>query len=216
MHDDLALWRCVRQETPWPESTEPPPRGAEIRDGVTDFIATVVRDRDPERASRLGTALNRSRTDAARGAPLSFALMEAWQRDVLALPTVPFRDGPAFAKGGRERYALNTDTRTAFDTCLVEATQPGIALSARAVRAYLDVVFFHPFPDGNGRAAMLALDFVLTRDQVRIDAVGPLFQLPRQAGDADGALAFVRLLTALLTAPYRRRPRAPTRHAISD
>ncbi|WP_331771081.1 hypothetical protein OG948_46495 (plasmid) [Embleya sp. NBC_00888] len=207
MRDDLAVWRRVRQDVPWPESDIPPADAAELRDGVAEFVATVVRDRDAERAGRLAAALRRSRADAARGVPLSFALMETWQRDVLALPTVPFRDGPAFAKGGRERYGLDAGTRGAFDACLAEATRPGASPAARAVRSYLDVAFFPPFHDGNGRAAMLTLDFVLARERIRIDAVGPLFLIPHQAGDAGGAAAFVRLLDALLTAPGRRRLR---------
>ncbi|WSD11282.1 Fic family protein [Streptomyces hirsutus] len=47
-------------------------------------------------------------------------------------------------------------------------------LPSRAARTYLDILFFHPFEDGNARAAMSALAFVLAREGVLLDQVHPL------------------------------------------
>jgi hypothetical protein len=45
------------------------------------------------------------------------------------------------------------------------------------------VCFFHPFDDGNARAARLALDHVITRAGLALHAVEPLFVVARAAGD---------------------------------
>ncbi|MEU2747587.1 Fic family protein [Streptomyces collinus] len=46
-----------------------------------------------------------------------------------------------------------------------------LPLTARAARAYLDVCFFHPFDDGNARAAFLTLVYVLAREGITLDGV---------------------------------------------
>ncbi|MFF0305236.1 Fic family protein [Streptomyces sp. NPDC004562] len=48
---------------------------------------------------------------------------------------------------------------------------PALPRTARAARAYLDVCCFHPFDDGNARAALLTLPFVLAREGVTLDSV---------------------------------------------
>lgn len=129
--------------------------------------------------------------------------MANWQRTVLHRVSADFRTVPAFAKGGRERYGLAPDTRERFERCLSESAQPDLALPSRAARAYLDVLFFHPFDDGNARAAMLALAFVLAREAVPLDQVHPL-QATRWADDAEGAADMAVLLRILITAAERR------------
>lgn len=110
---------------------------------------------------------------------------------------------PAFAKGGRERYGLAPDTRARFERCLSESTQPDLPLPARAARTYLDILFFHPFQDGNARAALLALAFVLAREGVPLDQVHPL-HTTRWADDTEGATDLAVLLAILITATERR------------
>ncbi|MGW1504415.1 Fic family protein [Streptomyces mirabilis] len=117
---------------------------------------------------------------------------------------VAFRTMPAFAKGGRERYGLAPDTHARFVHCLAESASPDLPLPSRAARSYLDVLFFHPFEDGNARAAMLALAFALGREGVSLDQVHPL-QAIRWADDAEGAADLAVLLGVLITAAERRR-----------
>ncbi|MGW4224282.1 Fic family protein [Streptomyces bauhiniae] len=136
-----------------------------------------------------------AQADAARGAPLDFALLAGWQREVLG-GEAPFRSGDAYAKGGRERYALTAHTRADFAACLREATTSALPLAARAARAYLDVAFFHPFVDGNARAALLSLVHVLAREGVVLPEVGPL-QVTRYADDAAGAADLATLVGVL-------------------
>ncbi|MGA5566367.1 Fic family protein [Streptomyces platensis] len=167
-------------------------------------MATRV-GRDSEGTVRVLTALDLAFADAEQGRPLTFALMAKWQRTVLGRDLVGFRTMPAFAKGGRERYGLAPDTRARFERCLSESAQPDMPLPSRAARTYLDTLFFHPFEDGNGRAAILALAFVLAREGVLLDQVHPL-QTTRWADDAEGATDLAVLLGILITAAERRLP----------
>ncbi|MET7419399.1 hypothetical protein [Dactylosporangium sp. NPDC005555] len=64
------------------------------------------------------------RADAAGGGPLTFERLEAWQREVLAVATAPFRTTSAWARAGRERYAYRDELPAAFEACLAEATDP--------------------------------------------------------------------------------------------
>ncbi|MFG2557055.1 Fic family protein [Streptomyces sp. NPDC048581] len=130
--------------------------------------------------------------------------MANWQRTVLHRDAVAFRTMPAFAKGGRERYSLAPDTQARFEHCLAESASPDLPLPSRAARTYLEVLFFHPFEDGNARAATLALAFVLGREGVSLDQVHPL-QATRWADDAEGAADLAVLLGILITAAERRR-----------
>lgn len=159
--------------------------------------------RDSEGTARVLTALDLTFADAEQGRPLTFALMTKWQQTVLGHDLVGFRTMPAFAKGGQERYGLASDTQALFERCLSESVQPNLPLPSRAARAYLDVLFFHPFEDGNARAAMLALALVLAREDVLLDQVHPL-QTTRWADDAEGAADLAVLLGILITAAERR------------
>ncbi|MGW2048285.1 Fic family protein [Streptomyces sp. NPDC001858] len=206
-HDDaLADWLRIRTEIAWPRwngelpVAEPPTP----LDGFRDFFTATRGGRDAEGAARVLTALDQALADAEQGVQLTFALMANWQRTVLHRKSaVVFRTMPAFAKGGRERYGLAPETQARFQRCLAESSRRDLPLPSRAARTYLDVLFFHPFEDGNARAAMLALAFVLAREGVYVDQVHPL-QATRWADDAEGAADLAVLLGILITATERR------------
>ncbi|MFJ7154422.1 Fic family protein [Streptomyces sp. NPDC101118] len=193
--DSLSVWLRVRREADWHEAPalQRVPAG---RDGFRSWCEGPVRRRDPLRARRLLAAHALAREDAVRRAPLDFALLAGWQREVLGAPGAPFRTGDAHAKGGRERYALTPRTRADFDACLRETTDPDVPLAARAARAYLDVAFFHPFTDGNARAALLTLVHVLAREGIVLPEVGPL-QTTRYADAPAGAADLAALIGVL-------------------
>lgn len=65
------------------------------------------------------------------------------------------------------------------------------------------MAFFHPFPDGNARLALLTLAYVLELEGVRLDHVGPL-QTTRYADDAAGAADLADLVSVLIRATHRR------------
>ncbi|MET8832813.1 Fic family protein [Micromonospora sp. NPDC004540] len=207
MRDDLATWCRIREQVDWAAAARPvdgPVTG--LRDGIVDFVRGPVAARDPARAVRLLTAVGQARATAL---PLSYELLAGWQATVLGVPEVGFRRGPAYAKGGRERYGLAADTAERFRRCLAQAADAEPPLAARAARAYLDVAFFHPFPDGNGRAAMLALDAVLRRHGVVLDQVAPILLVARRADDPDGARGLAGLIDVLIAATRRRARRTP-------
>ncbi|MGV9316500.1 Fic family protein [Streptomyces sp. NPDC003691] len=203
--DSLSVWLRVRREADWqraPALRRVPPGP----DGFRDWCRGPVRRRDPVRAERLLAAHALAREDAVRRPPLDFTVLAGWQCEVLAAPEAPFRASDAYAKGGRERYGLTSRTQADFDACLRETTDPAVPLAARAARAYLDVAFFHPFTDGNARAALLTLVHVLDREDIVLPEVGPL-QTTRYADDPAGAAGLASLIGVL----NRRRRRSTGR-----
>ncbi|MFF7547135.1 Fic family protein [Streptomyces canus] len=206
--DALAAWCHVRNQIDWAVAVGETPAPVEAAvDGFGIWCEAGNRTLDPARGDRLLTALAQSRADASRQRPLTCALLAEWQRLVLGVPEVAFRQGDAFAKGGRERYALTPHTQRDFEHCLRESADPRVPLASRAARAYLDVAFFHPFPDGNARLAMLTLAYVLELEGVRLDQAGPL-QTTRYADDAAGAADLAALVTVLIRSTHHRATRA--------
>ncbi|MFE4800289.1 Fic family protein [Streptomyces sp. NPDC056708] len=98
-------------------------------------------------------------------------------------------------------------TRQDFEHCLRDSADPEVPLASRAARAYLDVAFFHPFPDGNARLAMLTLAYLLELEGVRLDQVGPL-QTTRYADDAAGGADLAVLVSVLIRSTHHRATRA--------
>ncbi|WP_116245447.1 Fic family protein [Nocardiopsis sp. FIRDI 009] len=206
--DHLRRWLTVREGVDWHavRPVEIPTAGPIVpaRDGAVHDIRTRDHARSPDRAAGLLDALDLARADATAGRVLTFDLLSAWQCRVLGVAHAPFRRGPAYAKGGRERYGIGPDLRDRFDTCLAQNGDTSLPLSSRAARAYLDVCFFHPFDDGNGRSAFLALDFVLARSGIVLDQVAPVRALRRWADDPEGALALADLVSVLTAHTLRR------------
>ncbi|MEV2190967.1 Fic family protein [Streptomyces phaeochromogenes] len=205
MSDDaLAVWCKVREQVDWSSaaSVGPAPVHPAV-DGLAAWFDGPVRLRDPDRAGGLLAAMALSRVAASRGEPLTPALLADWQRLVLGVNEVGLRQSDAFAKSGRERYGLTPHTWQDFAACLHQSADPSVPLAARAARAYLDVAFFHPYPDGNARLALLVLAHVLEREGTRLDEVGPL-QTTRYADDPEGALDLAALVTVLIRATHRR------------
>lgn len=86
--DHLERWLAVRAAVPWQKA---PDSGADTpvtpsRDGAVEDIRAFDGAVDPARAEGLLAALQRMRSDAARGAPLDFELLRGWQRHVLDTP----------------------------------------------------------------------------------------------------------------------------------
>jgi Fic/DOC family protein len=215
--DHLQRWLAVREVVPWQQI---PDRDVDIplipaRDGAVLDIHGFDAAVDAARAEGLLAALSLARADAARRAPLDFELLRRWQQHVLATAAPPeFRTLPAFAKGGRERYGISPESRDRLDACLAQSAVNGgspLPVTARAARAYLDVCFFHPFEDGNARAAFLVLVFVLAREDIVLDGVSLLRRTSFHAGDPKHALALARYVDLHLTETLRTR-RESTAH----
>ncbi|MES5821455.1 Fic family protein [Streptomyces sp. RG80] len=203
--DHLRGWLDLRARIRWHRARTAPAPVTPTRDGAAHDIRAHDHARSPQRAARLLDALALARADAVSAVPLTFGLLGTWQRHVLGgAEAPPFRGDPAYAKSGRERYGTGPDLPARLDACLAEACDPALPLTARAARAYLDVCFFHPFDDGNARSAFLTLTFVLAREGVGLDQVGPVRRIRRRADDPEGALALADLLAVLITAAAGR------------
>jgi len=194
--DGLGAWLAIRDRV----FANPPTTGRTLpvrHDGHRTSIEGAERERDPQRAQRMLSALDACRESARRGETLTFDRLAPWQAIVLGEATVGFRTTDAYAKGGRERYPFAVDTRARFDAALDDANGKSGSAAVRAARVYLDVCFFHPFRDGNGRAARLALDHVLTRAGLALHSAEPLFVVSRAGSDGCGPYSFAHLVDYL-------------------
>ena len=196
--DAQPAWRALRGHA-FGAGPSPGARVEVSGDAHRAFIDHVDRARDPVRAERMLAALAACRASAARGEPLTFDRLAAWQGLVLGLDdgAAPFRSAPAYARAGRVHYELGHRTRGLFEAALAEAgsAEP---VAVRAARAYLDVCFFHPFADGNARSARLAVDHVVTSAGLALHAVEPVFVVARAADDRRGAFCLAWAIELLL------------------
>lgn len=193
--DGLAAWITQRSQVSWRGERVHRP-GLVEQDGHERYIEDVDARRDPMRAHRMRQALVLARTHAFESRPLTVDLLSEWQEAVLG-DRVAFRTTEAFAHGGAERYGISPETCHQFETYLAEANDASVSPISCAARAYLDVCYFHPFPDGNARAARLALDYVLTAHGLALHAAGPVFLVARRALDPHGPHAFIHILDYL-------------------
>lgn len=197
--DHLKAHLAARKQVPWMQA--PAIAAHAGTDGHQAFMERFDAARSTERAERMRAALRHARAEAAAGRALDLALLSELHE--VAVPDALFRHAPAYAKAGRERYGFDGQLRARLEDALADANDTSVPLVARAARAYLDVCFFHPFTDGNGRAARLAFDFLLTREGVVLHDVAPLFRHPLAAGDVATAAGFLTLVTRVAEASAR-------------
>lgn len=185
----MPAWLDLRARVAWDTIASPVLPDRAGRDGIADRAA----GRDAG-GPELRAALDEARQAARAGTPLDVGLLAGWRAIVLGTPVPGFRTGPAQAKRGRERYRWEPGLPELFERRLAEANDAGTPLASRAARAYLDVCFHYPFDDGNGRAALLVLDFLLTRAGVVLDTAGPVLRTSWYAHDPTVAATLARLI----------------------
>ncbi len=147
---------------------------------------------DPARMGRYRRALAEVRALASASARLDLDLMLRVQTIVLEAPAT-VRTTTAFAKGGLEAYAWFDGMEAMLRRKVVADAADGCHALIQACRLYLDIIFFHPFADGNARAARLWFDFLLRRSHVMAPPFEDVVRLEKPAGDPDAAWRFVRL-----------------------
>lgn len=168
-----------------------------LPDAHAEYIEAVDAARGAVRAARISEALALVRGRVRGGERLSWPLLQQAQGVVLGIgEPAPFRSGPAFAKGGRERYGYEPGLELTFAERLSGhgGGDGEVHPVLRAARAYLDVCFFHPFTDGNARAARVALDAILWGARVPVGNLRLVFAMPIPAGHRDAYEAWARLL----------------------
>ena len=115
-------------------------------------------------ADRCGeAALGEVRRIALQDQTFCFDRMCQAQRRVTPELEPRFRPGVAFTSIRPERYAYFDDLESMFRTKITKDAEDACHPVLKAIRLYLDVIFVHPFVDGNARAAMLAFAFFAFR-----------------------------------------------------
>ena len=143
--------------------------------------------RCPQRALRMHQAHALVQQAAGREEELTMALLVEWH--AAACPGGRMRNEPwAYAKGGDERYSLDNDLLDQRLRALDK--QPPLA---RCLRAYLDILFFQPFTDGNSRVARLTFHFLASRNGLSFRTACPLFRLSLPAGHLGAYTLFQQL-----------------------
>ena len=161
------------------------------------YVDAFDRPRCDERAKRMIGAIHLVDRLAVVISAITWQELTEVQSIVLGDEHVRFRDGVAFSKGGLEVYGYHPDLQRAFSQKIKQDGQEELHPLVKSIRLYLDVCFFHPFQDGNARAARLALQLILQRDNVFLKSLGPLFRIPLAAGSQEGYLAFLNLAKSL-------------------
>jgi hypothetical protein len=201
MTDALELHLAATRRIDWRQlpsdlarrlaALQPAPAACARADAHEEFIAKQD-GRDSGRAARMLAALAVLQEWARQRRSVCWAGLQDVQRIVLGKES-GFRTGIAWAKGGQERYGLWPDLESEFADKIASDDTDGAHPVAAAVRLYLDVCFFHPFRDGNARAARLWFGYVLRRGGYRLGFAEPLFLVERWAGDPADYLDFLRL-----------------------
>lgn len=193
--DALAVWERQRKKVHGYEFASWQ-KGPAIADAHREYIQRVDRSRCELRADGLLAALDDARAWALTSAPLTFADISAWQEHILVEYRPAFRTAPA--RRGHHTYGFDRSVPDRFNRCLEGALEPSEHWAARAARLYLDVCFFHPFEDGNARAARVVLDAVLMREGLPLLSITPLVLLRRSAMDPNGVARLAALLQSLV------------------
>lgn len=139
---------------------------------------------DTAREARFLAALARVRALADAREPLTWARLVEAQAEVLGR-RVGFRTGEAFARGGAHRYLYAPELEEMFTRKVEADGRDGCHPVARAVRLYLDLAFFHPFEDGNARAARLWFEYPLRRARLPTPPLAPWVLRPKRPGDVE-------------------------------
>lgn len=135
--------------------------------------------------------------------PLDWSMMCQVQALVLGRDAVGFRQGDAFAKGGQRRYGWYPELEGMFKRKIAADVQAPLHPIIQAARLYLDVIFFHPFEDGNARAARLWFDHLCWRGRITAPAWVELARQEKRPGDIADYWRFVKL-SAMLSAAVSR------------
>ncbi len=114
--------------------------------------------------------------------PVNFEVMRAVQKQLLGASRIDFRQTIAQTSIRRERYGYFDELESIFRRKLVADLEDEVHPLLQAARLYLDIIFFHPFEDGNARAALFWLAFLLNRNQIGYPRFKGVALFPFQPG----------------------------------
>ena len=211
MTPHLAMWARVDVTAPPDDVAAWLARAAAVRASDEDPHRRYI-DRfdapqhdDLARASRYLAALDDVRARADRGEALTLDALTRTQAIVLGLDgAAPLRVTDAFARGGAHRYPFVEDLAERLDARLACWRAPHRDAVVAACGLYLDVIFTHPFDDGNTRAASLCYERVCRAARRPTPRFEDLVRLRKDPGDARGFWRMVRLSAASIVGQTRR------------
>jgi hypothetical protein len=167
-----------------------------------DYVARIDAPAhgDPARDARYRAALAQVRALADERATVDLDLLARVQGLVLddageEPRPAPLRTTTAFApnrRGGLTAYAWFDGLEAMLRRKVQVDAADGLHPVVQACRLYLDLIFFHPFADGNARAARLWFEFLLRRGRVRVPPLVDVVRLEKIPGDPDLPWRFVR------------------------
>ena len=177
--DAIAFWQPARDQLLSAYSKYPfKIKFLATKDAHKELIEEYDFKRSSERAERLLEVLELSRGLAKAKEPLSWEILSEWQGKILGYKT-DFRTTEAFAKNGKEKYKITQYTELEFKKLIKDVNDETIDPILRAATVYQDIIFYHPFEDGNSRLARMALEYVLFKAKLAVILPEPLFMLPR-------------------------------------
>jgi hypothetical protein len=149
---------------------------------------------DPARTQRYLDALAFVRARADTGEAPNLVMFSTMQGCLhgLAEPT-PLRTTDAFGRGGAHCYPVVEGFEEMLNARMAVWTNTVVDPFVRATALYLDVIFTHPFDDGNARAARLGYEWVLRHAGRMSPRMEDLLRLQKIPGDVDGFWRMVRL-----------------------
>lgn len=189
-----ALERHLRadQLTDWSKVKSPSPTSIAICQSYSGVIEQLDLPRCGDRARGMALAVQAIIDHREDTHVLNLQLLTTLHS--LAVPQGRLREQEmAFAKSGQERYSH----RPKLLDQRLRLYSHNIRL-ASALRAYLDLCFFHPYSDGNARAARLAFTWYACRAQLSFKSLGPLFALSIPAGNLRAYELFISIANRVI------------------
>lgn len=177
--DAIALWKLSRQKmleffSKYPAKVKFIARN----DNHKKLILTYDASRSLQRSEKLLRVLELARALAKNKSQLNWENLCEWQ-SILLGRKVEFRTADAFAKQGNEKYRYSEYTEDEFKKLLKEVNDDSVDALLKAALVYQDIIFYHPFEDGNSRLARIVLEYVLFKEKLGIILPEPLFLMPR-------------------------------------
>lgn len=152
---------------------------------------------DPDRNARYAATIPMVRTSAATAMALDWSLLCRFQALLLGTASESYRRGPAYALNGQQKYGMFSGQDRLVAAKIESDAADGAHPLLKAVRLWLDMIYVHPFRDGNGRAARLAVDFLCTRHCIALPDLAILAATKPEAGDGQDYWRFA--LQALIS-----------------
>lgn len=125
---------------------------------------------------------------------VSFENFQRVQRLIPEMKTVSFRLHPAYCDVRQERYFHFEGMEKMFSVKISKDGLDEVHPLLKMVRLCLDIIFFHPFNDGNARASILWTVFLCKQNNFPLPDLGSTLRFPFIAGNEKNYWAFASMI----------------------